>query len=88
MRQLVAVRYRKLTDVQQRWHTFETELYAIVLGVQFFRSFITTATAKFPVSGPAKIAFWSDSTTALSQWTSITLSAATTDFLSAKARRF
>ena len=33
MRQLVAVRYRKLTDVQQRWHTFETELYAIVLGV-------------------------------------------------------
>ena len=57
MRQLVAVRYRKLTDVQQRWHTFETELYAIVLGVQFFGSFITTATAKFPVSGPAKIAF-------------------------------
>ena len=88
MRQLVAVRHRKLTDVQRRWHTFETELYAIVLGVQFFGSFITTATANYPVSGPAKIAFWSDSTTALSQWTSITLPAATTDFLSAKARRF
>ena len=88
MRQLIAIRYRKLTDAQRRWHTFETELYAIVLGVRFFGAFITTATSNFPMTGPAKIAFWSDSTTALSQWTSITLPAATTDFLSAKARRF
>ena len=88
LRQLVAIRYRKLTDVQMRWLTFETELYAMVLGVKFFGSFITTATTNFPVSGPAKIAFWSDSTTALSQWSSLTLPADTTDYLSAKARRF
>ena len=88
LRQLVAIRYRKLTDAQMRWLTFETELYAMVLGVKFFGSFITTATTNFPVSGPAKIAFWSDSTTALSQWSSLTLPADTTDYLSAKARRF
>ena len=86
--QLIAVRYRKLTDTQRRWHTFESELYAMVLGVKWYGSFITTATANFPSSGTPKIAFWSDSTTALSQWTSLTLPASTTDFLSAKARRF
>ena len=86
--QLIAVRYRKLTGAQTRWHTFEAELYAMVLGVKFFGSFITTATANYPADGIPKIAFWSDSTTALSQWNSLTLPAATTDFLSAKARRF
>ena len=33
------------------WHTFEAELYAMVLGVQFFGSFITTATANYPADG-------------------------------------
>ena len=30
--QLIGTAYKKLSDNQQRWHTFETELYAIVLG--------------------------------------------------------
>ena len=53
--QLIAVRYRKLTDPQTRWHTFETELYAMVLGVKFFGSFITTEPALRPASrSPAR----------------------------------
>ena len=42
--QLIAVRYRKLKGAQTRRHTFEAELYAVILGVQWYGSFITTAT--------------------------------------------
>ena len=43
---------------------------------------------KYPPSGTKQIAFWSDSTTALGRWSSITLPNNVTDYLLAKACRF
>ena len=51
-------------------------------------NFITTATVNYPPSGVKKIAIWSDSTTAISQWPQLTLPSGATEHLSAKARRF
>ena len=86
--QIVGVAYKKLTHNQLAWHTFESELYAIVVGVKKFGKFITTATVTYPLNGVKKLAVWSDSTTALSQWTGVTLPSSVTEHLSAKARRF
>ena len=71
--QLIGVAHKRLTGSQTSWHTFETELYAIVLGCKKFGSFITTATASYPPGGVSKIGIWSDSTTALGQWSKISL---------------
>ena len=86
--QLIGVCYKKLTGSQPTWHTFESELYAIVLGCKKFGSFITTATVNYPPSGVSKIGIWSDSTTALGQWNKVSLPTDVTEHLSAKARRF
>ena len=54
-------------------------------------SYITTATAKFPTSGPefkAKIGFLSDSTTAIGRWKALTIPIGDIEHLSAKSRRF
>ena len=85
---IVGVAYKKLTHGQLRWHTFESELFAIVLGCSKFGNFITTATVNYPPSGVKKIAIWSDSTTAIGQWGKVSLPAPVTENLSAKARRF
>ena len=86
--QIIGISYKKLTKAQLKWLTFEAELYAIVIGCTKFGSYITTATAQYPPKGVKKIALWSDSTTALSQWSHLTLPSAVTEHLSAKARRF
>ena len=52
--QLVGVCYKKLNTSQLQWHTFETELYAMVLGCKKFGSFITTATVKYPPMVPTR----------------------------------
>ena len=86
--QLIGVVYKKLSGSQTSWHTFESELFAIVLGCKKFGSFITTATVNYPPGGVSKIGIWSDSTTALGQWRTISLPTNVEEHLSAKARRF
>jgi len=86
--QIIGIAYKKLSNSQRKWHTFETELYALVLGCTKFGNFITTATVKYPPSGVKKVAFWSDSTTALGRWNKLALPETVTEHLSAKARRF
>lgn len=86
--QLIAVTYKKLNKAAVKWHTFESELYGIVLGCKKFGNYITTATVKYPPGGPNKIGIWSDSTTALGQWRTVSLPTAVSEHLSAKARRF
>ena len=86
--QLIAVRYKKLTGAKKNWHTFETELWALCLGCEQFGKFITTATMDYPPGATPKIVLWSDSTTAISQWSSLTVPTEVTDHLSAKAKRF
>ena len=49
--QLIGVAYKRLSGSQTSWHTFESELYAIVLGCKKFGSFITTATVNYPPCG-------------------------------------
>ena len=71
--QLIGVAYKKLSHNQLKWHTFESELYAIVLGCKKFGKFITAATVNYPPTGVKKVAIWSDSTTALGQWSQINL---------------
>ena len=44
----VGVCYKTLNEGQLKWHTFESELYAIVLGCKKFGSFITVATVNYP----------------------------------------
>ena len=59
--------------------------------VQKHVSYITTATAKFPTSGPdfkAKIGFLSDSTTDIGRWKALTIPIGDIEHLSAKSRRF
>ena len=68
--------------------TFESELYAVVLGCKQFGDCITVATVNYPPSGMKSIALWSDSTTALSQWSQIKLPTTVMEYLSAKSRRF
>ena len=51
---LVGVTCKKLDERKTRWHTFETELYAIVLVVEIFGAFITTATMTYPQSAVKK----------------------------------
>ena len=58
--------------------------------IEKYGRYITTATAKFPISGPnfkAKIGFIVDSTTWIGRWKSLTLPIGQNDRLSAKARR-
>ena len=86
--QLIAVCYKKLHKSALNWHTFEAELHAIVLGCSKFGNFITTATVKYPPSGVPKLLILSDSTTALSQWSKVSLPDGVLEHLSAKARRF
>ena len=88
--QLVAVKYKKLDKHQRKWHTYEAELYGLVLVVKYFGSLITAATMHYP-PGPdqvSKIGIWGDSTTAIGQWKSMTLPVGIVDHLSAKSRRF
>jgi site-specific DNA-cytosine methylase len=88
--QLVDVKYNKLTGSQQRWDTFEAELFAMVRVVEVWGKLITTATTMYPPTptGPCKIAFRSDSTTAISQFGQLTLPDSIREHLSAKANRF
>jgi len=88
--QLVDVKYNKLTGSQCRWDTFETELFAMVRVVEVWGKLITTATRMYPPTqaGPCKIAFRSDSTTAISQFGQLTLPDNIREHLSAKANRF
>ena len=86
---LIAVKRKKLSDGQRRWHTCEAELYGMgPLTCKYFGSFITAATANYPPGGVSKIGLWSDATTAISQWSSLHVPEGMTDHLSAKARRF
>ena len=86
---LVSVKYKQLSSAQQRWSTYEAELYGMVLVVKYYGSLITAATRHFPPSGPvSKIAFWCDSTTALGQMAVLNIPAGVVDYLSAKSRRF
>ena len=86
--QLIGVCYKKLNTRQQAWHTFVSELHAMVIGCKKFGSYITTATVNYPPGKVNKIAFWSDSTTALGQWSKRSLPTTVEDNLSAKSRRF
>ena len=57
---LIAINSKTLDDGQRSWNTYEAELLRLVRMVQKHGSYITTATAKFPTSGPdfkAKIVF-------------------------------
>ena len=82
-----------LDDGQRKWGTYEAELFGMCRTVTKHGKYITTATARFTCTGPeakAKIGFikFSDSTTAIGRWKSLTLPIGQIDFLSAKARRF
>ena len=75
---------------QCKWGTYEAELWGICRTVEKYGRYITTATAKFPISGPnfkAKTGFIVDSTTWIGRWKSLTLPIGQNDRLSAKARR-
>ena len=88
---LISVNSKMLDEGQRKWGTYEVELFGMVRTVEKHGKFITTATAKYPTSGPnfkAKVGFLSDSTTAIGRWKSLTLPIGVIDFLSAKARRF
>ena len=72
-----------LDERERGWNTYETELLGLVRMVQKHGTYITTATAKFPTSGPdfqAKIGFLSDST--------LTIPISDIEHLSAKSMRF
>ena len=91
MSQLVGVKRKVLSDSKRRWNTYEAELWALVLVVQYFGDFVSAATRDYPPGNPqgiCKIGMWCDSTTAIGQWRSLHLPVGTIDHLSAKARRF
>ena len=91
MSTLIAINCKILDDGQRSWNTYEAELLGLVRMVQKHGSCITTATAKFPTSGPdfkAKIGFLSDSTTAIGRWKALTIPIGDIEHLSAKSRRF
>ena len=88
---LIAINSKILDEGQRTWNTYEAEILAAVRMVQKHGSYITTATAKFPTSGPnfkAKIGFLSDSTTAIGRWKALTIPIGDIEHLSAKSRRF
>jgi hypothetical protein len=86
--QLISVKSNRLKQGQLSWNTFETELLAIVRSVETWGPYITSATARFPYNGIPKVAIMGDSSTAISQWTSLHLPSNVTDVLAAKSRRF
>ena len=76
MATLIAIKSHMLNSGERKWGTYEAELCGMKMVVEIHGSFITTATARFPTSGPdfkAKIGFLSDSTTAIAQWRSLSL---------------
>ena len=90
---LIAINSKILDDGQRSWNTYEAELLGLVriILVQKHGPYITTATAKFPTSGPdfkAKIGFLSDSTTDIGRWKALTIPIGDIEHLSAKSRRF
>ena len=78
---LISVVHKKLDKNQVKWLTFESELYAIVLGCIKFGGFITTSTVRYHPGGVPKLLILSDSTTALGiggrRWPSLMVSLST-----------
>ena len=84
---LISVKCNILKPPQQRWCTFESEFFAFVRVIECWGSLITRCINRYPLEGPPKFILMGDSTTSISQWTSIHLPTEV-DTLSAKARRF
>ena len=87
--QLISVKFKRLNGTQNRWSTYEKEMYGLVRIVENYGGIITAATVKYPPGADVcKIGLWNDATTALAQFASLTIPTGQIDHLSAKARRF
>jgi hypothetical protein len=85
---LISVKYHRLSKAEQKWQTYEAEMFGIVRIKHNFGSYITALTMKYPPScGMKKIGLWNDSSTAISKWKTLHIPEGTIDHLSAKARR-